>query len=97
MAKECKIQCKVRKGLFEKEMIARIEIVDSNGNDVEAECWAYPDNIDSQHIPTTSDEIEAFLHAYSLGSKEGFVAVVLPQSTFQNGPNVIVREEKIFS
>ena len=95
MAKECRIKCKVRPGAFDDELIARFEIVDSDGRDTEAECWAYGDSVELQVPPSAGQEVDGALHAYSLEQKEQLIAVVLPQSTFQNGPNVVVRESNL--
>ena len=95
MTKECKIKCKVRRGMVDDEFIARIDIVNSQGADGEAECWAYSDSVDLESAPNGAEEVDGALHAYRLGEKDELVAVVLPQTTFQNGPNVVVRQSSL--
>ena len=47
------------------------------------------------HEVDASGEHEAVLRVDCLERRDNFVLVVLPQSTFQNGPNVIVRESHL--
>lgn len=95
MAEECRIKCKVRKGSFEDEMIARIQVVDSAGREAEAECLAYGDSVQPQSSPLADREVDGTLKAYLLQRKNHLAAVVLPQSTFQNGPSVVVRTSNL--
>jgi hypothetical protein len=95
MAEECRIKCKVRKGAFEDEMIARISVVDSAGLDMEAECWAYGNSVIPQSQPVQGHEVDGVLKAFLLQRRGELASVVLPQSTFQNGPSVIVRTRNL--
>ena len=95
MANECKIKCYARQGVFDDESVVRIPTVDSKGQDSEAQCLAYGNSVERQSEPNDSGEAEATLRVGCLSQNDDFAAVVLPQSTFQNGPNVIVRKASI--
>ena len=95
MAKECRVKCRAKKGIFDDEAIVRIRVVDSSGNDSQADCLAYGDSIKVLGPEDSSGEADAALRAYCLNEKDDLVAVVLPQSTFQNGPSVTVRKSAL--
>lgn len=95
MATECRIKCHARKGLFEDEMVVRLVTIDADGNQTEAECLAYGKSVTIEGAPDASGESPALLHAYCLAENAELVAVVLPQSTFQNGPSVILPQSEM--
>ena len=97
MAEQCRVRCRVRRGSFEEEMVARIQIVDAAGHDIEAECWVHKDSVTVTQEPQGNAEVEGDLRAYCLERRNQYAAVVLPQSTFQNGPSVVVRESTLLS
>ena len=94
---ECRIRCHVKQGQFNDEMIVRIVTVDERGDDSEAICLAYGDSVVPETAPDATKEVPATLRAHSIGRKDDLVAVVLPQSTFQNGPSVIVHDSQLVS
>lgn len=94
-ARECQIRCRAKRGVFDDEAVVRIPTVDSAGHDSEAECLAYGDTVKRTGEEDASGEADAILRAYCLGEKDDLVAIVLPQSTFQNGPSVIVRKSEL--
>ncbi len=95
MREKCYIKCHAEPGVFDGEQVVRIPIVDSSGHDSEAQCLAYRDAVEIKGEQGASGEAEAVLRAYCLEEKGDVAAVVLPQSTFQNGPNVIVRKSNL--
>ena len=95
MATECRIKCKIRNGAFDEEMIARFPIVDSAGNDAEAECLAYGPSVEVSEERRGQTETDGILRAYLLEIRNNLAAVVLPQPTFQNGPSVVVRRSNL--
>ena len=92
---KCLIKCHVKKGLFDDEMIVRLNTVDETGSVIETSCLAYGDSVIPESSPSSSEEVPATLKANCLGRKDKFVSVVLPQSTFLNGTNVILRDEDV--
>ncbi|KKL24415.1 hypothetical protein LCGC14_2415530 [marine sediment metagenome] len=96
MTKERQIKCRAKDGVFDDESVVRVKIVDSSGNDTEAECLAYGDSVQLQgEKDDVSGEADATLQIYCLQEKNDLAAVVLPQSTFQNGSTVIVRKSEL--
>lgn len=95
MTGECRIKCHAKPGAFSDEFVVRISIVDSQGQDVQAESLAYSDSIELHGQPSAIGEHDATLRVYQLGQRDSLVSVVLPQPTFQNGPSVIVRQTNL--
>jgi len=88
----CKVRCRAKPGTFSDELVVRIETTVPAG---EAQCLAYEGSVDSLGAPDDDGEFEGAIHAYCLGRQEGVVAVVLPQSTFQNGSSIVVKESQL--
>jgi len=95
MAQECRIRCRAERGTFADELVVTIPIVDSTGADAQATCLAYGNSVKVEGDMSDSGECDAVLRAHCLRDKVDVVAVVLPQSTFKNGPNVIVRKSNL--
>ena len=92
---KCLIKCHVKKGLFDDEMIVRLNTIDETGSVVETSCLAYGDSVIPEGSPSSSEEVPAKLRAYCLQRKDQLASVVLPQSTFLNGSNVIMQDEDV--
>ena len=92
---ECRLKCFAKQGAFEDEMLVRITSIDSAGKESEAECLAYRNSVELEGQLEPSTECKGVLKAYCLQRKKEFAVVVLPQSTFQNGPTVIVKESDL--
>lgn len=76
-------------------MVVKLPIVDSSGQDIEASCLAYGRSVKVQGNLEDSGECQATLRAHCLEERDDVAAVVLPQSTFQNGPRVVVRKTNL--
>lgn len=95
MSHECRIRCRVAPGAFDDEKIVTVPVVDSSGVDTEISCLAYGDSVELPEQAEATGDTTGILRAYCLAEQDDMVAVVLPQSTLQNGPNVIVRRKHL--
>lgn len=97
-AKECKLRCQVRPGLFGDEHIVRFKaFFPEDDTEKEVECLAYGDSIELKGEVNDDSECSASLKAYVIGTSGDSTAVVLPQPTFQNGPSVVVKNTEIIA
>jgi len=87
MARECQVRCRTEPGAVEGEMIVRLKVFGPDGES-EACCFAYGDSV--RKVDGTE-----VLCAHCLQENEEYAAVVLPQSTFANGPSVVVRKSEL--
>ena len=95
MGKPCQIRCIAERGAFDEEFVVRFPIVHSNGDIGEAKCLAYGESVDLKGDLKEADEVDAMLLAYRVDQQGDFVAVILPQPTFENGPSVVVRRSDL--
>lgn len=95
MSTECRIRCRARRGQFADEMLVRINAVAPDGGVTEVTSLAYAGSVETESRPDRTGECDALVRAQSLGQKDDLVAVVLPQPTFQNGANVVVRRRDV--
>ena len=95
MSEECGVRCRARKGLFDDEVVIRLQALDASGHAQEIQSLAYGDRVKGTGDPDDSGEYPAVVKAYCLGRSEELAALVLPQSTFQNGPNILVRTSEL--
>lgn len=94
MARECRIRCHAKPALFDDEFVVRFTVA-GPGGPREVCCFAYGDSVEALGKPDESGEYPAALHAYRIGEAKDLVAVVLPQSTFQNGESVLVENSQL--
>ena len=95
MASRCRIRCHARAGQFADEKVITFQVVGPDGKLTDATAFAYGDSVELEGDLGASKEVSAQLKAHRLGEKGDLVAVVLPQSTFQNGNSVIVRKSDV--
>ena len=95
MTEECKVQCRVERGAYDEEMVVTVPTVDSSGVDSQATCLAYGESVELQGDFDESGQCDGALRVHCLGERESIAAIVLPQSTLQNGPSVLVRKEHL--
>jgi len=94
MERKYLIKCRLRRGLFEGEWIVRIRTITVDGSIKALEAIVYDESVDKEQSET-GEEINGKLRVYVLEKKDNKVAVVLPQSTLENGPSVVVPEEEL--
>lgn len=97
MAKRCEIKCFVRPGLFKDEWIVRISIITADGQIREAESIVYGDSLVREGSPNSQEEVPGRLSVYCVNRMDDKAAVVLPQTTIENGPCVIVPETELIA
>ncbi|KKL99842.1 hypothetical protein LCGC14_1810390 [marine sediment metagenome] len=95
MATECKIKCRAKPGILDDEVVVRLTAISPEKGEQQVSCLAYGNSVEPTGDPDASGEYPAVLKAYCLGGDAVSSAVVLPQSTFQNGPNIVVRNTEI--
>ena len=95
MAEQCEIKCVVRPGVFKDEWIVRIQIITAAGQIREAESIVYGDSLVREGLPNSPEEVPGKLRVYCVDRADNRAAVVLPQTTIENGPCVIVPETEL--
>lgn len=95
MTDQCKVRCRVERGAFDEEMVVTVPTVDSSGKDSQATCLAYGESVELEGDFDESGKCDGALTVHCLGERESIAAVVLPQSTLQNGPSVLVRKKHL--
>ena len=91
MRKECQIKCKVSPGLFEDEVVARIQALGSDRSIGTVTVIVSKDNISFKGTHGKHDA----LRAYCTKTGGSFAAVVLPQTSMENGQSVIVPSSQV--
>lgn len=97
MTEQCKIKCFVRPGVFDDEWIVRIQIITPDGQISEAESFVYGDSLVQEGLPDSQEEVPGELRVYCVDRADNRAAVVLPQTTIENGPCVIVPETELIA
>lgn len=95
MAESCEIKCSVRPGMFEDEWVVRISVITADGQRREVESIVYGDSLTREGTPTASSEVPGKLRVYCIDRMTDKAAVVLPQTTIENGPCVVVPETEL--
>ena len=90
---ECKVRCRVERGAFDEEMVVTVPTIDSSGKESEATCLAYADSVELQGELGEPGGCHGVLRVHCLDEREDIAAIVLPQSTLQNGPSILVHKK----
>jgi len=93
--KTCRVKCRAKDGLFDDERVVRLWTVQPDGERREVQCLAYGDAVELKGEPDPDGESLAELRVYCIGHSSHTTAIVLSQSTFQNGPSVFVANSEI--
>jgi hypothetical protein len=90
MAEACGIRCQVGSGIFDDELLVRIKALAPDGTTFEASSIVAKESVD-----LAGDQRSGVLHAYCMSKQGDRVSVILPQSTLENGPGVVVHRSEI--
>ena len=86
-----KIQCKIQRGMFDDEYLVVIDALDEQGKSITATSFADKQDLSADSYPKTrEDELPALLEVSPMQIAKKYAKIVLPQSTNENGPVVMV-------
>ena len=95
--KPCRVRCKLRRGIFKDEYLARIVSVDAQGRRKDVHAFVFGDTVQVERSPDSTGESSGAVKAHCVGRRKGRAAVILPQSTLENGPSILVPESELVS
>jgi hypothetical protein len=90
MAEACGIRCQVGSGIFDDELLVRIKALAPDGTTFEASSL-----VARESVELAGDRQSGVLHAYCMSNQGDPVSVILPQTTLENGPSVLVPRSEI--
>jgi type III secretory pathway lipoprotein EscJ len=90
-----KLACRVQEGMFESECIVTIPVINEKGEDSEASAFVDKDELQFPQPLEKDAVVDGFLDVSVMGVTSDKVSVVLPSSTFNNGPVVWVKRSNV--
>jgi hypothetical protein len=90
---EYQLKCRVQEGMFENEFIVTIQTVNERDEDTEVAAFINKDELELESSPEGDNIVNGLLKVSVMGIAQNKVSVVLPQSTFANGPVIWVKKE----
>jgi len=95
--KECRIRCDAGPGMFTDEFVVRIRTLSPDGTIHLASSIVSGGSLKFDTRPKAGSYVEATLRAYCMDSRQNLVSVILPQTTLENGPSVVVPKTDVVS
>ena len=94
-ANKLQLKCHVQKGMFDDEYLVVMNVIDKEGEQIEAAAFVNKDELHLPVLPEGDNVVDGLLTVSFMGATRKTVSIVLPKSTLANGPVVLVEKSDL--